>query len=170
MQKGGVKMTAIVRRIPTLLDEVDRLANDFWGSWQPVALWTAFTPTIDIHEEKGNLVVKADLPGVEKDDVRITLDQNTLQIEAEKKQEEETKGTGYYARERYFGRYSRVIPLPFHVDGEKASASLKNGLLEIRLRRAEEAKSKHIEIQETHTPRKPAAKKKAGRSGTKAKS
>jgi len=162
-------MTAIVRRTSSLIDEFERLASHFWGSWQPVVLRTVFTPTVDIHEEKDKLVVKAEFPGIGKDDVEITLDENTLRIEAEKKQEEVTEGTDYYACERHFGRYSRLISLPFHVDAEKASASLKNGLLEISLPKAEEAKSKQIQPQATHPQTKRTAKKKSGRSRAKAK-
>jgi HSP20 family protein len=162
-------MTAIVKRTPSLIDEFERLANHFWGSWQPVVLRTVFTPTVDIHEEKDKLVVKAEFPGVEKDDVEITLDENTLRIEAEKKQEEVTEGTDYYACERHFGRYSRLISLPFPVDAEKASASLENGLLEISLPKAEEAKSKQIKLEAAHPQAKRTAKKKSGRSRAKAK-
>ena len=69
-----------------------------------------------------------------------------LTIKAEKKQEEVVEETTYYARERSFGQYSRSISLPFHVDADKTSATFKNGLLEIRLPKAEESKSKHIEV------------------------
>jgi len=162
-------MTAIIRRIPSLLEEFDRLAGGFWGSWYPVTVHTVFAPTVDVHEDEGNLVVKAELPGVGRDDVKITLAEGTLHIEAEKKHEEETNGADYYARERYFGRYSRLIPLPFDVDGEKASASFENGLLEIRLPKAEEAKSRKIALEATHSGTKRTAKKKSGRSRAKTK-
>ena len=162
-------MTAIVKRTPSLIDEFERLANHFWGSWQPLVLRTIFIPSVEIHEEKDKLVVKAGLPGVGKDDVEITLDENTLQIEAEKKQEEVTEGIDYYACERHFGRYSRLISLPCPVDADKASASLENGLLEISLPKAEEAKSKKIQLEATHPQTKRTAQKKSGRSTAKAK-
>jgi HSP20 family protein len=167
-------MTAIIRRIPDLIDEFERLPDHFWGSWRPLVLQLeessrpVFTPTVDIHEEKDKLVVKAELPGVAKDDLEITLDENTLRIQAEKKHEEVTEGTDYYACERHFGRYSRLISLPFRVDADKASASLDDGVLEIRLPKAEEAKSRQIALQTTHPGAKRTAKK-TGRSRAKAK-
>ena len=118
---------------------------------------------------KENLVVKVELPGVEKDDVEITLDENALSIEAEKKHEEVTEGADYYTRERHFGRYSRLIPLPFHVDADKASAGLDEGVLEIRLPKAEEAKSRQIALEATGSGTKRSAKKKTGRPRAKAK-
>jgi HSP20 family protein len=162
-------MTAIIRRIPSLLEEFDRLGHGVWGSWYPVTVHNVFAPTVDVHEDEGNLVVKAELPGVGRDDVKITLAEGTLHIEAEKKHEEETNGTDYYARERYFGRYSRMIPLPFHVDAEKASASFEGGLLEIRLPRAEEVKSRQIAVGATPSGTKRTAKKKPSRSRAKKK-
>lgn len=162
-------MTAIIKRTPSLVDEFERLVNHFWSSWQPVVLQPVFAPTMDIHEEKDKLVVKAELPGVEKDDLEITLDDNTLRIQAEKKQEEVTEGTDFYACERHFGRYSRLISLPFRVDADKVSASLDDGVLEIRLPKAEEAKRKQITLQATHSGAKRTAKKKSGRSRAKAK-
>jgi HSP20 family protein len=161
-------MTAIIRRIPDLIDEFERLPDHFLGSWRPLVLQPVFTPTVDIHEEKDKLVVKAELPGVAKDDLEVTLDENTLRIQAEKKHEEVTDGTDYYACERHFGHYSRLISLPFRVDAEKASASLDDGVLEIRLPKAEEAKSRQIALQTTH-PRAKRTAKKTGRSRAKAK-
>lgn len=152
-------MVALIRRSPSraltlvepfyrpmsLLDEVERLAREMWDSW-PVLFRTSFTPNMDMYEEENTLVVKAEFPGVKKEDLDISLEGDVLTIKAEKKQEELAKDTPYYACERYFGRYARSMSLPFHVDAEKVSASFKDGLLEIRLPKAEEAKSKHIDV------------------------
>jgi HSP20 family protein len=142
-----MKMNAIVVRSPSLLDELERTAVDFWGSWQPMVLSTGLTPRLDVHEEKDELVIRAELPGVAKDDLDIKIEGDTLRLEASKKQEEVPEDATYYACERCFGRYSRVLSLPFNVDAEKASASLEKGVLEIRLPKAEEAKSKSIKVQ-----------------------
>ena len=76
----------------------------------------------------------------------ISLEKDCLTVKAEKKQEEVPEGANFYSCERCFGDYSRSIPLPFRVDAERVSASFENGLLEIRLPKAEEARAKHIEV------------------------
>lgn len=152
-------MVAIMRRSPTmalrmmepfyrssLLDEFDTLARDMWDSWRPVTFSTSFTPRMDMYEDKEGLVVKAEFPGVKKGDLDISLEGDKLTIKAEKKQEKAAEDAEFYTCERHFGQYSRSMSLPFHTDAEQISATFKNGLLEIRLPKAEEAKSKHIEV------------------------
>ena len=122
------------------------MAREFWESWQPVAFRTSLVPRLDVYEDKDTLVVKAEFPGIKKKDLDISLEGDMLTIKAEKKQEDVAEDATHYTRERYFGQYSRSIPLPVHIDAEKVSATFKKGLLEIRLPKAEEAKSKHIEV------------------------
>ena len=144
-------MTAIIRRSPIraltvvepfyrpmrLFEEIERIARDFRSS---------LAPSTDIYEEKDELVVRAELPGIKKEDLDISVEGDELTIKAEKKQEEVVESATYYQCERCFGEYYRSISLPFHVDTEKVSATLENGVLMIRLPKAEEAKSKHIEV------------------------
>jgi HSP20 family protein len=145
-------MVALVRRIPSrtltlepffrpfgLLDEVEAMAK--------AAFDAGLTPKLDMYEEVNELVVKAEMPGVSKKDLDISLDDDVLTIKAEKKEEKEVKEATHYTRERRFGRYSRYMTLPARVDAEKVSATLKKGLLEIRLPKAEGPESKHIEIE-----------------------
>ncbi|MFC1967798.1 Hsp20/alpha crystallin family protein [Chloroflexota bacterium] len=128
------------------IDEVEELAREVWGSWRPVALHTSLTPHMDMYEEKGELVMKAELTGVKKEDLDISLEGDVLTIKAEKNQEEVAEEATHYTGERYFGHYSRSQRLPFHVDAEKASATFENGVLEIRLTKTEEAKARQIEV------------------------
>ena len=86
--------------------------------------------------------------GIKKEDIGISLEGGCLIIKAEKKQEEVVKEATYYSNKRCFGDYFRSVNLPFPVDAEKVSSTLENGLLEIRLPKAEEAKSKRIEVKE----------------------
>jgi HSP20 family protein len=99
-----------------------------------------------MYEEKDELVIRTELPGVRKEDLDISIKGDVLSLKAETKQEEVTKERGYYLCERSFGQYSRSVSLPFAVDTSKASATFENGLLEIRLSKAEEAKPKQIEV------------------------
>ncbi len=152
-------MVAIVRRNPTrawtavepfyrpmsLLDEIERWAEDTWYSW-PSTYSTSLTPRMDMYEDKEWLVIKAEFPGVKKEYIDISLEGDVLIIKAEKKEEKAAEEATYYFCERCFGPYSRRLSLPFHVDAEQISATFSDGLLEIRLPKAEEAKSKHIEI------------------------
>lgn len=105
-----------------------------------------WSPLVDVIDKKDNILVKAELPGVDKKDVKISLSENTLTIRGERKEEKETKKEDYYCCERAFGSYSRTIALPVEIDKSKAKASYKNGILEIILPKIEEVKPKEIEI------------------------
>jgi HSP20 family protein len=146
-------MVALVRRSPSrtltlhpffrpfsLLEEVEEMARTSFD--------TSLTPKLDMYEENNELVIKAELPGIRKKDLDISLDGDVLTIKAEKKEEKEEgeKGTTHYTRERRFGQYIRYMTLPARVDAEKVAATLKKGLLEIRLPKAEGPESKQIEI------------------------
>ena len=152
-------MTAIIRWSPSrklsvfepfyrrfnLLEEVEAMAKDMFDGEKPL-FRAGMLHSLDVYREKDDLIVKAELPGIKKKELGISLEDDMLTIKAEKKQEEVTDDADHYISERRFGQYSRTIKLPFDVDEEKISATLKNGLLEMRLPKAEEAKPKHIEI------------------------
>ena len=138
-------MTAIVRVDP-ILEEFERVFGDVWAPWKPVMVTGGFGMELDAHETKDELVIKADLPGVCRDDLHITLEDGTLRIEAEKKEEKTEDGNTWYMKERHFGKYSRLMELPFRVAAEDISATLDRGVLEIKLPKAEEAKPKQIEV------------------------
>jgi HSP20 family protein len=98
-----------------------------------------------VYEDKGQLVVKTELPGVIEKDLEVTLEDDVLDIKAEKK-EEVTEDATHHTRGRYYGKYVRSISLPFHVNGDKISATFDNGVLELRIPKAEEAEPKRIEV------------------------
>lgn len=105
-----------------------------------------FAPAIDVTEEKDGFVVRADLPGLKKEDVNVTIQDNYLTIRGEKKHEEETKEANYYHRERVHGTFSRMIELPTAVDAKRIDASFKDGVLQVKLPKSEEAKPKQIDV------------------------
>ncbi len=108
------------------------------------ALWT---PQIDVLEREGQLVVRADLPGLSKDDLRIEVRDDALVIEGERRREQKEEGEGFYRSERSYGSFRRAIPLPEGVDPEKAEARFENGVLEVSLPLPKErAQGKRIEI------------------------
>ena len=150
---------ALVRRSPTralrllepvyrpmsLIDEIEQMARDIWDLERPVTL-TRFTHPVDMYEEKDGLVIKAELPGITKEDLDIKLEGDMLTIKAEKKADEVPEDTSYFTCERWYGQYTRSLSLPFPVKAEKVSATFENGILEIRLPKTKEVKGKHIEI------------------------
>ena len=129
----------------SLLDDIDQMARDLWSSWQPGFFGTTLVPHTDIYEEKGQLVVKTELPGITEKDLEVTLEGDVLIIKAEKK-EEVTEDTTHHTRERYYGKYVRSMSLPTHVNGDEISATFDNGVLELKIPKAEEVKAKRIEI------------------------
>lgn len=135
--------------------EMDRRFGDLFdrrfrplrgGRWWPARELGMGAPAVDVFEEKGEIVAKADLPGIEKDEVEVNVSDHRLTIQGEKKKEQETKEENYYYAERSYGSFCRSIDLPEGVDTAKAKASFKNGVLEIRFPKTEEAKRKEIKI------------------------
>jgi len=135
--------------------ELDRMFEDFLGRtlrpfwperWWPSARTGFATPAVDLYEEKDDIVVKAELPGMEKDNIEVNLSGNRLTIKGEKKEEEEVKKEGYYRSERSYGSFLRTLELPAEVQADKVKAAFQNGVLEIRLPKSEEAKKKEIQV------------------------
>ena len=109
--------------------------------------WTAGSGfSVDVHQEGDDLIVEADLPGIRKDDLEISVEQNTLTIAAEYKSESDEKKGDYHLRERRQGRYSRSFRLPKTADGEHVTAELAHGVLTLRIPTREEAKPRKIEV------------------------
>lgn len=105
-----------------------------------------WSPAVDVTESDGNLVVKAEVPGMEKDDVEIDLQDNVLTLRGEKKQEQERTEGEMHVWERSYGSFQRAFTLPCRVDEDKVTAEVKNGLLTITLPRAAEARGRKIEV------------------------
>jgi HSP20 family protein len=103
-------------------------------------------PVVDLFEERDDIVVKAELPGMDKDNIQVNLTDHTLTIKGEKKKEEEEKEENYYRSERSYGSFVRTLELPREVHAEKVKASFKNGILEVRMPKTEEAKAKEIKV------------------------
>jgi len=106
----------------------------------------AWSPTCDIYETENEIVVKAEIPGVKKEDVKLSMLDDVLTLTGERKFEEETKKENYVRVERGYGSFTRSFTLPPSVDAQKISAEFKDGLLEIKLPKLEQAKPKEVEI------------------------
>ncbi|MCG3147653.1 MAG: Spore protein SP21 [Verrucomicrobiae bacterium] len=110
------------------------------------AFETAFAPALDVVEAKDDFLVKVDLPGLNKEDVSVTIQDNFLTIKGERKHEAEKKETNFYHRERVHGVFSRTIELPTRVEASKVSANFRDGVLHVTLPKSEEAKPKEIKV------------------------
>jgi HSP20 family protein len=104
-------------------------------------------PTVDVYEEKDDIVVKAELPGIDKDNIKVNLTDHTLTIRGEKKKDEEVNKENYYRCERSYGSFVRTVELPREVHADKVKASFKDGVLEVRMPKTENAKAKEIKVE-----------------------
>jgi HSP20 family protein len=147
---------AIVRWEPfrdmvTIQDRLNRLFEEAFrgsrtpGSEEDYALG-AWTPAVDIYEHDGNIVLKAELPGIDPKDVDIRVENNVLTLRGERKVDTEVKKESYHRVERAYGAFSRAFTLPNVVDTDKIKAEYKDGVLRVTLPQREEAKPKQISI------------------------
>ena len=130
--------------------EIEHMFEDFpFFRWPPFRFGRELrlhAPTLDMYEDKNEIVVKAELPGMTKDDIEINITDSTLTLKGEKKKEEEVKEKDFYRCEREYGSFLRTIDLPAAVKMDSATATFKDGVLKIRLPKAEEAKRKIVNV------------------------
>jgi HSP20 family protein len=136
------------------VSEVNRMFEDMLGNLarqprgQQGTEVTEWAPAIDVVTEDGDLVIRAELPGVKQEDVDITLHNNVLTISGERKAEQEEERGGYYVRERRYGSFSRSLTVPEGVDESKIHARYENGVLEVTVEGAAEVQEpKRIQIE-----------------------
>lgn len=140
------------RSLPTatlssLRQEMNDLLNRFWTSTtEPFGL-AEWSPAVDVSESDTEVVVQAEVAGLDPEDVEITVTGDVLTIRGEKKDETETTGRNYTRVERRYGSFSRSLPLPTPVDADEVKAKMHGGVLEIRLPKHEEARSRRVEVQ-----------------------
>jgi len=136
-------MALLVRPEPFSRD-VDRFLNAFFGAGEERS--RRWVPPVDLVEGEDHFVLKADLPGLGDDDVKIEVEDGTLTISGERRAEHEQHEKGWYRIERSFGSFSRSLTLPDHVDASAITASFHDGVLEVRIPKPEERKPQRIEI------------------------
>ena len=139
------------RELRAMQDRMNRLFNDpFFRGVLPygeeAASLTRWAPAVDIYETGDNIVVKAELPGVDPKDLDVRIEDNTLFLKGERKLEKEVKEENYHRIERSYGSFTRSFALPNSVDADKTSAEYKDGVLTLTIPKREEAKPKTIKI------------------------
>ena len=141
--------------LPRWESEMDRMMDDFFGRrmrprwperWLGAEREEITAPAVDVYEEKDEIVVKAELPGMDKSDIEVNLSDSQLTLKGEKKKEEKIEKENYFRSERSYGAFIRSVGLPTDVQADEVKASFKNGILEVRLPKTEEAKAKEIKV------------------------
>jgi len=138
------------RELLSTQDRFNQLFNQTFsqalGEGQELASRT-WAPAVDVYEDGQNLVIKAELPGLDPKDVEVRIENHTLFLTGERKFEKETKEGNYHRVERSYGSFSRSFTLPSTVSTESAQAEYKDGILTLKLAKREEAKPKTIKIE-----------------------
>jgi HSP20 family protein len=143
-------------------EEMDKLFGDFdFGrNWLPPAIARSngpglWAPEIEMFEQDGQLVVRADLPGLTRDDVNVEINEDAIIIEGERRNEEKDNRDGFYRTERSYGKFYRRLPLPDSVDPENANATFGDGVLEITMDapKRTESKPRKVEISDASAPK-----------------
>lgn len=147
--KGGLQ------KYSAPFEEMERMFNDFFQqrffapSWMPRIKFPELTDvstSVDMFEEGDDLVIKAEIPGMKKEEISIDFAGDVVTISGEKKSEEKTERKDYYRVERSFGSFTRKLHLPVEIQVDKAKASFKEGVLEIRMPKSETEKQKTRKI------------------------
>jgi HSP20 family protein len=144
-----VRWSDPLRDFSHLQDRINRVFSDAYGR-QDDGLTTsgAWVPPVDIFQDgKHEVVVKAELPGLNREDIAVTVEDNTLTIKGEKRMDPEVNEEQFHRIERRYGTFSRSFSLPPTVDGRRVGAEYKNGLLTVRLPLKEEAKPRQIKVE-----------------------
>ena len=137
------------REMSSLQERMNRLMSDFRtrSSWSEEEMAQgAWVPSVDIYETKESIVLNVELPGVSKEDMSLEVKDNTLTIKGEKKLEKDVKEENYHRMERTYGSFMRMFTLPNTVQQEKVKAKFRDGVLEVMIPKAEEAKPKQIKV------------------------
>ena len=138
-------LSAALDRLTNMRAEMDRVFESTIGSFSrspaPLSRWN---PAVNVYQDKDQFTVVVELPGLKKEEIEITLHDDTLTISGERKREE--SGAQEFLTERLYGNFQRSLTLPTAVDAEKVKANYKDGLLQVVLPKAEEAKPKQIEV------------------------
>ena len=134
--------------LPTLQNRVNRLFDDMFpeiGRGDDIGLME-WRPMVDTYEKDDAIVVSAELPGVNREDISVDVKNNILTISGERKHEEDVNENNYFRKERFYGKFQRSFTLPDNVDSEKVDAAYKDGVLEVTIPKTEQGTTKKIEI------------------------
>jgi len=135
-----------VRELSSLQQEMNRLFNGFFDAPRATNGGSRFLPAMDLVETDDQFILRADLPGLREEDVKIELEDNVLTISGERKSEQEERKEGYYRLERSFGNFTRTLTLPEGVAAEGITATFDRGVLEVKIAKPEQRKPHRVTI------------------------
>ena len=136
------EMEKLHNRLNTLLDSTFGRRTDGYEGMD----WTGWTPAVDISEDNKEYVVRAELPGLKKQDVNVTFENGILNISGERRQEKEEKGRRYHRVECSYGTFSRSFTMPSDTNPDQINAEFKDGVLYVHVAKSESAKPKQIAV------------------------
>jgi HSP20 family protein len=140
---GGIAMLSVWDPFADLNRMQREVERNFFG---PRNRQADFAPAVDVHEDAESLVLRAELPGVKREDIDIQVDANVLTLKGERKIEQEEEGRRYHRVERSYGTFVRQFQLPTNVDATKIDAELADGILTLRILKKAEQKARKIEV------------------------
>ena len=140
-------MTLVRWERPSLLSRMEQLFGDALEEDENGGLTLgAWNPRVNMYQKDDDIVIDAELPGVKKEDIDVTVEDHRLTVRGERKEEKESKKEAYYRKERSYGSFVRTLTLPNNVATDKVDATYKDGVLHMTLPMTEEAKGKHIAV------------------------
>jgi len=134
------------RQLDTFQSDIDRVFDAFFGGRTANGTTRRWVPAMDLVETDDHLVLRADLPGLDKEDVEIEVKDGVLTISGERRAEHEDSADGYHRVERAYGRFSRSLSLPQGIDADQVQASFDKGVLEVRIPKPAERKPHRVQI------------------------
>lgn len=142
-----VRFQPFVDDFQNLQERLNRVFQDSplarFGGEEAMGSWT---PLCDIYEEGDNIVVKAEIPGLDRNDIDVQVENNILTLRGERKREKEVKSENLFRTERFYGSFTRSFTLPVSVDTEKIRAEYRDGVLQVTMPKVEEAKPRKIKV------------------------
>ena len=133
--------------LASLRESMDKLFDELFTRRPRGQAEVAWAPAVEVFKTDNDVMVRAELPGIDPKNVEITVTQDTLTLKGEARVDREDKARNYYRRELRYGSFLRSIQLPSDVKGDQATASYKNGILEIRVPKSERAKPKSVKVE-----------------------
>jgi len=144
---GGIRRRGdVFGELTRMQEEMNRFFDDFFGEQRRGLAEGAWLPSVDVSETDSELMVRAELPGMSHEDIEINVQDNILTLKGEKKQEKKEEKENFHRLERSYGSFSRSFSLPTGVKPDDIKATFKDGVLQVTMPKAEEAKTKKIAI------------------------
>ncbi len=135
------------RDVSTMREDMERLFDSMLSRYPRERVQAVWAPSIDVEETNDAMIIRVELPGMKREDIKVTVAEDTVTISGERRYESERKDRTFHRVERAYGSFQRAIALPVSVQGDKAEASYRAGVLELTLPKAERVKAREITIE-----------------------